>query len=220
MTNPQLRRYVWDVPTRLFHWGIAGLVGFSWWSAENGHMDWHYRSGLVIAGLLVFRILWGFVGSDTARFGQFLRGPVAIRAYLRGQLPPGPGHNPLGGWSVLALLLVLVTQVTTGLFSVDVDGMESGPLSYLVDFDQGRVAAKLHDLSFNLLLALVALHVAAIFYHLVFKRRNLTRAMVTGWQSVETASVQGLVRVGGWRFVIAAALAVITAYWLSRGARL
>ena len=84
MTNPQLRRYVWDAPTRLFHWGIAGLVGFSWWSAENGHMDWHYKSGLVVAGLLVFRILWGFVGSDTARFAQFLRGPVAVRAYLRG----------------------------------------------------------------------------------------------------------------------------------------
>ena len=219
MTNPQLRRYVWDVPTRLFHWGIAALVGFSWWSAENGHMDWHYKSGLVVTGLLVFRILWGFVGSDTARFAQFLRGPVAVRAYLRGQLAPRPGHNPLGGWSVLALLLVLVTQVTTGLFSVDVDGMESGPLSYLLDFDQGRIAAEIHEVSFNLLLALVALHVLAIAYHLVFKRHNLTRAMLTGYQSFDAGSA-GLARVGWWRVIVCAALAVAAAYWLSRGGRL
>jgi cytochrome b len=183
-------------------------------------MDWHYRSGLVVTGLLVFRILWGFVGSDTARFGQFLRGPVAIRAYLRGQLPQRPGHNPLGGWSVLALLLVLVTQVTTGLFSVDVDGMESGPLSYLLDFDQGRIAAEIHEVSFNLLLALVALHLLAIAYHLVFKRHNLTRAMVTGYQAFDDGNQTGLARVGWWRLALSAVLAIAVAYWLSRGGRL
>ena len=94
---------VWDLPTRLFHWLIVLLVGFSWWSAETGNMDWHYRSGLTALVLLVFRLLWGFIGGSTARFSQFLRSPGAVITYLRE--PAGPlrgGHNPLpaGGVAV------------------------------------------------------------------------------------------------------------------------
>ncbi len=219
MSGSPSRRYVWDVPTRLFHWGIVALCGFSWWSAETARMDWHYRSGLAVAGLLIFRLLWGVMGSDTARFTGFVRGPRVVAAYLRGQLVPAPGHNPLGGWSVLALLGVLGLQVTTGLFAVDVDGMESGPMSYLLDFDQGRAAAKIHEVSFTLLQALVALHLLAIGFHLVVRRNNLTRAMVTGYQTI-TGAAEPLRHRASWpRLVLAVALAAAMTYWLSRGGR-
>ena len=108
------RQHVWDLPTRIFHWLLVVLLGFSWWSAENHHMDWHRISGIIVFGLIVFRILWGLFGTSTARFSQFLKGPRTVWSYVR---PSGSartvaiGHNPLGGWSVIAMLLLLCVQV-------------------------------------------------------------------------------------------------------------
>lgn len=218
MTEKSLRRYVWDGPTRLFHWLLVGLIGFSWWSAENHHMDWHYKSGLAVVGLLVFRLLWGLFGTSTARFRQFLKGPRAVWLYLRGGASAAIGHNPLGGWSVVALLLSLATQVGSGLITVDVDGLESGPLSHLVSFDQGRNAASIHDASFNVLLALTAVHVLAIVYYLVVKRRNLTSAMIVGYERSEQPV--DIVR-GGWlKLGLAVAAAALATWWIAGGAKL
>jgi cytochrome b len=218
VTEKSLRQYVWDGPTRLFHWLLVGLIGFSWWSAENAHMDWHYKSGLAICGLVVFRLLWGFFGSTTARFRQFVKGPRGVWSYVRGTRPASIGHSPLGGLSVIALLLAVGTQATSGLFTVDVDGLESGPLSHLVSFDQGRVAASIHDISFNVLLALMALHIVAIAYYLVVKRRNLIGAMVVGYE--RTAQPIDMSR-GGWlRLVLAIAAAALLTWWIAGGARL
>ncbi|MCE7796226.1 cytochrome b/b6 domain-containing protein [Sphingobium sufflavum] len=185
----RLRQYVWDAPTRLFHWLLVGLLGFSWYSAETYQMEWHRYSGLAILGLVAFRIVWGFVGSGTARFGGFLKGPRAALAYLRskGHDESVAGHNPLGGWSVALLLLLLTVQTLSGLFAVDIDGIESGPLSYLVDFDRGRQAAAIHGAAFALLKLVAALHVAAILFYLVVKRRNLITPMLTGYRRVMTA---------------------------------
>jgi cytochrome b len=215
-TRKSLRQYVWDGPTRLFHWLLVGLIGFSWWSAENFHMDWHYKSGLTICALLVFRLLWGLFGTTTARFRQFVKGPRGVWSYVRGQQPVTLGHNPLGGWSVVALLLALVTQVASGLFTVDLDGIESGPLSYLVSFDQGRTAAGIHEVSFNVLLALIALHVLAIAFYLVVKRRNLIGTMITGY---ERATSPVAVSRGGWiRLIVAVAVAGAVTWWIANGA--
>lgn len=223
MAEAGVRRLVWDVPTRLFHWGLAALIAFSWWSAEYDHMDWHGTSGLVILALLVFRILWGLFGTSTARFSQFVKGPRAVWAYVR----PGErgrvatiGHNPLGTWSVVALLLVLIVQVVSGLFAVDVDGIESGPLSPLVDFDQGRAAAAVHHLSWNAVLVLVALHVAAILFYLLARRRNLTWTMLTGHEPVAPDAAPGAIRAPWWRLLGAAVAAAAIAWWVSRGLRL
>ena len=217
------RQLVWDVPTRLFHWLIVGLVAFSWWSAEYDHLDWHLSAGLAVCGLLVFRILWGIVGTDTARFSTFVKGPRAVWSYLRARggtrVPSSPGHNPLGGWSVIALLLTLCVQVATGLFAVDVDGIESGPLSYLVDFDQGRLAAAVHAAAFNLLLALVALHVAAIMFYLVVKRRNLTRTMITGFQPDAEGSDTRVALAPWWRVLVAVLVSGLLMYGVERGFR-
>ena len=218
MAGEVSRQYVWDSPTRLFHWLIVGLFAFSWWSAENGHMDWHYLSGITMFGLLAFRLIWGVIGTDTARFAHFVRGPRAVRAYLRGQLMDRAGHNPLGGWSVLALLALLCIQVGSGLFAVDVDGIESGPLSGLVDFDQGRMAAEIHRSSFNILLGLIALHIVAILAYLLMRRQNLIGTMITGYRRsrVDAADAH---RAGWVALLIAVAVAALSSWWIAHGAR-
>src|SRR6266576_2676208 len=114
---------VWDFPTRLYHWLLTALIAFSWWSVHHHHTDWHIWSGCAILTLLIFRLLWGFVGSSTARFTTFLKGPRGI------------GHNPLGALSVLALFGAVAIQVGLGLISQDEDGIYAGPLSRLVRSD-------------------------------------------------------------------------------------
>jgi cytochrome b len=151
-------------------------------------MDYHRYSGYTLLGVLVFRLYWGFFGSRTARFAQFVKGPRAVLEYLRaGASASGhnaAGHNPLGALSVIALIVLLSAQVALGLFAVDVDGLESGPLSYLVSFDVGRTCAKIHETLFNVLMAVVVLHIVAIFFYLLFKRDNLIRPMITGNKSL------------------------------------
>jgi cytochrome b len=218
MSKTGLRQFVWDIPTRLFHWLLVGLIGFSWWSAETRHMDWHQLSGLAVCGLLVFRILWGVFGASTARFRQFVRGPRAVWSYLRGRAPSTIGHNPLGGLSVVALLLALGAQVASGLFAVDIDGIESGPLSYLVDFEQGRLAARAHGISFQIVQGLVALHVLAILFYLVARRRNLTGAMITGFERLKAVELIHVARAPWWRLVLAVAAGAVLAWWIAKGA--
>lgn len=212
---------LWDWPVRLVHWALVALVGFNWWAAED-HLNWHRWSGYAIVGLVVFRILWGFVGSRTARFASFVRGPGETLAYaktLANRDPTDvPGHNPLGGWSVVALLIVLVVQVTTGLFAVDIDAFEAGPLSDRVSFELGRQFAEWHELSFRILQVLVAVHVLAVAYYLVWKRSNLIGAMFTGRRRF--ARDPGLTFAPLWRVAAAALLAAAFAWIVSNGFRL
>ena len=214
-----LRVRVWDGPTRLFHWLLVALLAFSWWSAESRMMDWHRLSGILVLALVVFRLIWSVIGGNTARFRHFIRGPARTLAYVRGRDAgvERPGHNPIGGYSVVAMLLLLIAQVTTGLFATDVDGLESGPLSYLVSFDQGRLAAKVHELSFNLLLAVAALHVLAILFYLVVRRRNLVTAMVTGWDRRFISDEGALVGAGWLRFLVGVAISGLIAWYLWNG---
>src|SRR6266436_139168 len=139
---------VWDGATRAVHWAIVVLLGASWWTARNHHMDYHRYSGYALLGVLAFRLYWGVFGSTTARFAKFVRGPRSIWQYLRSKaVNAAPGHNPLGALSVLALLGLLLGQVVLGLFCVDVDGLESGPLSHWVSFETARTCARLHRLA-------------------------------------------------------------------------
>jgi len=210
---------VWDLPTRLFHWLIVLFVIISWITAENRLMDWHFYSGLCVFGLLVFRFLWGFWGSSTSRFSDFVRSPLAVIEYVRSRGPqvPTPGHGPLGGYSVLALLLLLTVQVGTGLISVDIDGIDSGPLSYLVTYDQGRSAAQIHEFSFNELIGLIALHLTAIIYYRLRYGRKLTGPMLSGQDPqipVETPPMKSApLRV----LALCAAVAIGTAWWIGFG---
>lgn len=176
----KLTARVWDLPVRLFHWALVLLIAFSWWSGENHDMERHRLSGYAILALLLFRVFWGFAGSRTARFAQFVRSPRVVRAYVGGQFQGGDGHNPLGGWSVVAMLALLLAQVVAGLFAVDVDGFESGPLADWISFDGGRLASEIHEALFKLTLAIIALHIAAIGFYLLVKRQNLVLPMITG----------------------------------------
>lgn len=213
---------LWDGPTRIIHWGLVLLIGFAWWTAETHRMEWHRLAGYSILGLLVFRLIWGFLGSGSARFSRFVKGPAATLAYVR-TLPSRahsatPGHNPLGAWSVLAILGLLALQVVTGLFSVDVDGLESGPLSDRVSFDTGRVFAGVHELSFTALQVLILLHVAAVLFYAVYKRADLVRPMVTGRGRFNVDP--GLTFAPIWRALLVAVVAGLVAWFASKGFRL
>ena len=203
---------IWDAPTRLFHWVLVALLAFSWWSAEEEHLDWHIWSGLGIMSLLIFRLLWGVFGSSTARFASFVRGPRQVLAYMKDMKGWRPiGHSPLGALSVLAMLGALAVQVGLGLFSIDKDGLYEGPLAYLVSLDLSEEIADLHEDWFDVLLVLIGLHIAAIlFYRLVLGKR-LIAAMITGKGAAE-AGVEPM-RPGRWW---AALLSLLTGIGLTR----
>jgi len=204
---------IWDLPTRLVHWSLVVLVAFSWWSAENGAMDWHRYSGYTMLGMLVFRVYWGFFGGATARFVQFVRGPRAVIDYLRGVTAKPFGHNPLGAISVVLILLLLLTQVGLGLFAVDIDGLESGPLSRFVSFDTGRALAESHELVFNILMVVIVLHIAAVLAYLIVKRDNLIGAMITGRTQVADDAKAVAVAGSPLHLAIGVAVAVLVV-WL------
>lgn len=176
---------VWDPWVRLFHWAVASLVAFSWWSGSEGGtvMEYHMLSGYAILTLVLFRVLWGIVGSTHARFADFVRGPRRFLAALRDLAARRPmpyaGHNPVGGWMVLALLAALTVQATTGLFAND-DIFVEGPLYGYVTKDTSDLITRVHYWNFNVILALVALHVAGVLYHWIARRENLVGAMITG----------------------------------------
>ena len=206
---------VWDLPVRLVHWLLAALIAFSWWSVKNHHADWHIWSGCAILTLLIFRLLWGFFGSSTARFASFVRGPRAVSDDLRGRWS-GIGHSPLGALSVLAMFLAVAVQVALGLISENEDGLYTGPLYRLVSTDTSDTARDLHELWFNVILALIVLHVAAIICY-GLRGRKLTKAMITG-RAALNRGMQPM-RPGKWRVaLICLALGIGATRWVIAGA--
>lgn len=216
-----VRVRVWDAPVRVFHWLLAVLIAFSWWSAEEGRLEWHRWAGYTVLTLVLFRICWGFWGSQTARFSHFVRGGGALGAYATTLFAPSTGrrvgHNPIGGWSVLAMITLLLVQTALGLVSVDVDGIESGPLAGWVSFDQGRLAAEAHHFVFNMLLVLIALHVAAIAFYAIVKRDNLIGPMITGAKTIISDAASEPSRAPVWRALVLLALAAGLVYAVSNG---
>jgi cytochrome b len=177
---------VWDLPTRLFHWTLLLLIIACWFtSTENGDMNWHMRCGFAVLVLLLFRLVWGMLGSTTARFASFVASPRAVRSYFAGMRNAGPvphiGHNPAGGWMVLALLGLVLAISACGLFAND-DMMSEGPLAHLVSERFSDLATAWHESAFYLLLVLVALHLSAIVFYLLVKKENLVRPMLTGFK--------------------------------------
>jgi cytochrome b len=210
------KQRVWDLPVRLSHWLLAALIAFSWWSVKNDHTDWHIWSGIAILTLLLFRLLWGFFGSSTARFANFVRGPGHVVRYLRGDWR-GIGHTPLGALSIITLFLVTAIQVGLGLFNEDDDGLFAGPLANFVSPDTTDKIRELHELNFNLLLGLIGLHVAAILYYRIVRGKKLTKAMITGRAALDRRS--GEMRPGKWWVaLICLALAFAIARWIVAGA--
>lgn len=179
------RHRVWDLPTRVFHWALVGLLVMQYGTGEWHwlSMEWHFYLGYFTIALIVFRIAWGFVGSDGSRFATFVRGPRAmidyVRAVLSGTHPEHATHNPLGAWSAVLLIALVFVQGVTGLFSAD-DMDDVGPLADWIGGHWSHELTDWHEIGVNVLLVVVAAHVAAVLYHVFFVRDGIVAAMFTG----------------------------------------
>jgi len=214
---------LWDLPVRAVHWSLVLLMPALWWTAEHGPLIVHERLGYLAMALLLFRLFWGLAGGSTARFAGFVKGPRAIGGYLRKlfsrSAEPTIGHNPLGGWSVVILLLLLVGVVGTGLFTDDTDGLNPGPLNYLVQGDLSAHMGHWHHLLFNILLGFIALHLLAILFYAVVKRENLVGPMITGRREMAAPMVAPTFA-PIWRAVVGILIALGLIWWVSLGAHL
>lgn len=187
------RVVVWDLPTRLFHWTLAILFVALWISGtEPIILNWHVWIGEAALAMLLFRLAWGFVGSRHSRFADFVVGPRAAREHLaevvavarRGPASaaghaPHAGHTRLGSWMILALLALLLLECVTGLFSTRRHAFDA-PLNHLVGDGLGRVLTIIHSGTFNVLMALVIVHICAALFYLVRKHENLILPLITG----------------------------------------
>jgi cytochrome b len=185
---------VWDVGVRVFHWAITFLLVFQVVTGKvaGTWMKWHVYAGYAVLVLVVFRILWGFAGGTHARFASFLKGPVAALHFARRlfsrEAVPQLGHNPLGGWMVLAMVAAFLFQAVTGLCAND--GVDTeGPFAARVGLDTSDYLSKLHRVNMWLLVALAVMHVAAVLYHWLVKKEDLIVAMVSGVKRVPASLV-------------------------------
>ena len=202
---------VWDLPTRLAHWSIVTLFVVCWWTAKSDHMQWHRLAGYGMLAAVWFRLAWGFWGAETSRFSQFVRGPRATVRYVRKLFgrhddtgTASLGHNPLGALSILAMVGLLLTQTTFGLFAVNVDGFASGPLSRWISYSTGRRFAHWHAANFDLLLVVVAIHLTAIAVYRWVRKERLVPAMIHGRKTV-SGPAQDPYFAPWWRAVVLAA---------------
>ncbi len=211
---------VWDLPTRLFHWLLVVLVIISFVTGKIGGnaMQYHECSGFTIAALLLFRLIWGFVGGRESRFGTFVRGPSAVvryaRTLLRSDSTPFLGHNPLGGWSIIAMLFALLVQAATGLFAND-DIITEGPLFDWVSKATSDGLTRIHKLNQEVIIVLVCIHVLAVLFYLFYKRENLVKPMIFGvkeWRGTGPQPATGR----SWIAALIAGLAALAVYLLVR----
>jgi len=180
--GPTVRVRVWDLPTRIFHWvlGIAVIAQLA--TGLSGLMEWHFRNGYLLLALLLFRLIWGFIGGHWSRFASFLHSPAAVVQYVRGRAHPDQliGHTPLGALSVFALLIFLIAQVATGLVSDD-EVSASGPLTRFVSSATVSLASTWHvAIGKWVVLALVVLHILAIVFYVAVRHQHLVKPMISG----------------------------------------
>ena len=217
------RRVIWDLPTRALHWLLVACLGICWWTGVHNQLDYHQYAGYAILWIIIMRVYWGFVGSSSARFANFIRGPKTTfhyaRTLVRRDTAHMDGHNPIGAISILALLGLPLAVVIAGLFAVDVDGLYSGPLSSYVSFRQGRHLAHLHYWLFTILLWLLVLHLAAIAFYFIYKRQDLLRPMVTGSRpcAADESDKAEMLIAPSWRFLAGAVVTSAFVWAVSKG---
>ncbi len=213
LRNSSSKILIWDAPIRLFHWLTAALVLAAYITWRLDWMNWHAKAGYAVLTLVVFRLLWGFAGSDTARFSRFVASPRLALTHLKEVFRREPdrqvGHNPAGAWMVLLLLGLLFGETLSGLYVAN-DVADQGPLTELVPARIANAITAAHWIFWDLLLAAVALHVLAIAIYAIAKGHNLLTPMITGRKNlppdVPRPRVGGLVRAS--IFLAASALAV------------
>jgi cytochrome b len=218
-TSRDRRVPIWDLATRLFHWLVVALIAAAYVTWRLNWMEWHARIGEAVLALVLFRLLWGFFGSDSARFGSFLASPGRAARHLATFLKREPdrqvGHNPAGGWMVLLFIGLMLGETLSGLYVMN-DVADEGPLTEVTPARIADAITALHGLLWDALLAAVALHLAAILLYAVAKRQNLVRPMISGWKTLPASvpaprlagSLRALVLLG----VSAAAAAALVRY--------
>jgi cytochrome b len=190
------KRLVWDLPLRLFHWLLVLSIAASWYTAENSdeyftygdnvmsYTQVHYYLGYWALGLIAFRIIWGLIGPKHARFAGFLPGPARLFGYvgsfLKRDSKPSVGHNPMGAWMVVLMLLMVGAQAVTGLFLIDNTEIYPAPFHASVEATTAGTLGKFHHLNFDVLIWVISLHVLAILFYRFFKQQNLVGPMITG----------------------------------------
>lgn len=186
---------IWDISVRLWHWSIVGLIAFLWYSAEiaDDLMDLHIQAGRLVLTLVLFRLVWGFIGSDTARFSQFITRPSQAFSELKSLFRPGSpkpylGHNPAGGWMVIALLVLMALQAISGLFAADDYFMYEGPWASWLSGPWPERITELHHIGFKILQAAILIHILAVVIHAI-KGDRLVPAMVTGKKKLSDTTV-------------------------------
>lgn len=206
------RILVWDLPTRLFHWALVLTVFLAWFTGEvlESSMELHQWLGIAMVGLIGFRLSWGLVGSRYARFSQFVARPAQVKAYLKGDWK-GVGHNPLGGWSVVVMLLLLTGMVLTGLFANN-DADFEAPLAFMVTSDVSSFLTRVHHLLFKLLLLVIGLHILAVWAYKWLLGKDLIQPMIDGHKEVESGIDESATG-GGWVALILALSVAALAMW-------
>lgn len=196
------RRLVWDLPTRIFHWALAGSFAGAYLLAENdAARTLHVMFGYTVAGLVVFRLLWGFAGSRHARFSDFAYGPRSALGYLRdlvaGRARDYDGHNPAASWAIYGLLALAAATAMSGWLNYNEIG--------------GEAFEEVHEVLANAWLALVAVHLAGVVVSSVAHGRNLVAAMITGYRAAGTAEPAGAV--SPRRALGSALLVAVLGFW-------
>ena len=187
---------IWDGAVRIFHWSQVLLLAGLWYSAEQEWYGLHMTLAYVLAAVVLSRVIWGFIGSDNARFGHFVKSPFQVWRWLRQHPKPmATGHNPLAGYMVLALIVLVLLQFLTGLMTTD-DILIEGPLVALVPSDWVSVASSIHKQNINLILALVAMHIVAALWH-QWRGDKVISAILTGKKQVVTTDLK-FRKVGGY----------------------
>lgn len=177
-------KLIWDLPLRIFHWLIAILILGSWYSVEITYdMTNHMRIGYALLALVLFRMTWGVIGTNYSQFKNCIFSPKETFQYMKSffhkESPKYAGHNPMGAIAIFTMLMLLITQVTTGLFASD-EFYVFAPFSLWVSEETSFKLTGIHRQSFDVLLGVIALHIVVVFYYLIFKKQNLIKAMLTG----------------------------------------
>ena len=225
---------VWDIWVRLFHWFLVAFILLSYLTGEIGGLDFtvpgtgrfvpnmtlHMWSGLTILGLLVFRVIWGFRGSSTARFSNFLCGPQVILGYVksvfRGPIAFFAGHNPAGGAVVIVILTALAVQASAGLFSQDDSFFATkGPLAFLVEDEFSKEITSFHKQWWEyVILTLVVIHISANLFYWLIKKQDLIVAMFTGRRRLPDGETEPVMSFAATWFGVAIAVVAALVIWM------
>jgi cytochrome b len=212
------KRLVWDLPLRLFHWLFSISILASWYTAEVDEMEIHFWLGYFMIGLILFRLVWGFIGPRHARFSSFLKRPPAIWLYARsigrGEHPQSIGHNPLGGLMVIAMLILAGAQAATGLFATD-DIIWAGPYNPAVSGETAETLTSFHHFNFNVILGAIVLHLIAIAFYAFAKRHYLVPPMLHGMKlATVVPEHEAIASSQGLKALIVAAVSAAAVWWL------